>query len=262
MDNQPTLKEYLNSKRDDVIMSEIGSFFFVKPNSSKLFKALKTALSLLFIILMPLLITLDGAWPNISFDMAILWPLLLRALSKLEYANSSFDSIDDDDEEHQEVIDWLRSHAYRKHVVFKLLIGLGIIFCIANSFAFLYIRSMVDNQCTVSDINISFFNSNGDTAIDFEDFEKYSEVIIPDTTISDIYINTKITGKPDTFKFKLNGQISSDIHCNKNISFIWDEEIFPQYYFGFINVSDLPDNSVLEISSGSFSRQWTIKLMN
>ncbi len=257
MDNQPTLKEYLHSYHGGVIMSHDGSFYSMEKQTSRMYDILSTAISiLLYVALISLLWT--TLWYNVSIDLMLYEPLRSYIKKRLEYKYCRFKRIEESNEEYDDSIEWLQKRTKGDRIQLRVFISLAIAFGIAISFTALSIRSLFENQHNISNMRISYSVVGNSEEFRITDCENLSELSFPDQ-VTGIDIDTDISGSPSSYQFKLNGRLLPNIHSYKQLSAIWDEEIFPQNYFGSLPMKDLHDNSVLEISSGSFSRQWTIK---
>ena len=222
-----------------------------------MYDILSTAISiLLYVALISLLWT--TLWYNVSIDLMLYEPLRSYIKKRLEYKYCRFKRIEESNEEYDDSIEWLQKRTKGDRIQLRVFISLAIAFGIAISFTALSIRSLFENQHNISNMRISYSVVGNSEEFRITDCENLSELSFPDQ-VTGIDIDTDISGSPSSYQFKLNGRLLPNIHSYKQLSAIWDEEIFPQNYFGSLPMKDLHDNSVLEISSGSFSRQWTIK---
>ena len=257
MNNQPTLKEYILYSSDNVVMGRGEQFFLMKLSKSLVYKILKALLYIFFGMAIPLASHIS--WYNFSFDMFVLWQLMLLIFKKFEYQRSNYEIIKSNDVEYHKDISWLLTRKKRDIIVPKLFLGVILVFLIANSFTALYIRSLCENQFNLYNMNLSV-SGDDDKEVRIMDCEELSELHFSDQPVTHLYLNVKMSGKPISFHFKLNGHPITDLVYNERyIGWIWSEYVFEQYYFISYDVNSLPNNSVLEISSGSFSRQWNIK---
>ena len=166
-------------------------------------------------------------WINISIDLILLDQLRHRISKRIEYNHCRFQRINENDEEYEDSIEWLQNRTLGDRIGLKVVIGFLVILGTAASFTALSVRSLFENPYNISNLDISFTIAEEEDNIDFLESENLANFTIPNATVTSFHIDAVFSGSPKTYQFKLNGRILSDVYCNKRLSAIWDDEIFP-----------------------------------
>ncbi len=260
MSNKPTFKEYIFINRDYVIKSSDGHYYFQKKRCHLMIKI--AALFLIYVLLsfgVNKLFSSYNLWENVRLDILLLIELIAYFVLRLQYRRSTFENVDDTFDDPTIFATQPKTLTKNKFIFSMIFCFVITMFVLLNSFSAMFIRSLFEKPHNITDMRVNFTVTDNVKSIEISDCENLTVLSIPDKKVNSIVIHVNISGSPSSYQFKLNGVLMPEIDCTKLNSYIWDEEVFKQFCRGSYDIENLPDNSVLEISSGSFSRQWTIK---
>lgn len=258
MKSKPTFKEFLFINQEAIIKNSDGHYYV--RNQKHHFKLGRVASFLISLIISfgsYLFISRLNLWRNVSFDIILIIILICYFILRLQYRRAIYNIVDDgiDDPELSSVPP--KRLTKRTFIIYVIILGTLTLFCFISSFSFCCIRSLFEKP-SISNMSVHFTVAENPKDIRFVDCENLAELSVANTEVTDIAVLIDISGTPSTYQFKLNGRLLPDIHCYKHKSYIWDDIIFKQQYSGSFEVDNLPNNSILEMCSGSYSRQWVI----
>lgn len=259
MKSKPTFKEFLFINQEAIIKSSDGHYYV--RNQKHHFTLGRVASFLIsFIISLGsyLFISRLNLWRNVSFDIILIIILICYFILRLQYRRSKYDLVDNIVDDTEILTDSHKTLTTKKFIIFMIVFSAVTLFALLNSFSFLCIRSLFEKP-NISDMSVHFTAAENPKDIRFADCENLEELSVANTEVTDIAVLIDISGTPSTYQFKLNGRLLPDSHCYKHKSYIWDDIIFKQHFSGSFEVDNLPNNSVLEMCSGSYSRQWVMK---
>ncbi len=258
MNNKPSFMDFIYHNHKGIIMGRGDRYYLEKkPKYAIFFMVIYIVLSILCFLIIPLLTVYQVTWPNYRLDFLVVFLCASTFIYYILYKRTEFELIEVHDISKNDLI-LLRRIRRILSVIATAFFTLCLIFALCNSCTAMYLRYLIGTPPVISSLSIN----------DYHGYYKPDE--LPNTEESVVYykddnddgivsVSLQTVNLPDSICVLLNGQSVPIEYPILYYSWIWQPQTFERSCQFFFDIKDLPDISILEISSGSFSRQWTIK---